>query len=96
MSNKPNTPVLMSAENQSGWKLEELLWQIREEVGDKSNKLLCDERPVARAVLRNNQQIMGLLQQAEALQRDSFDRMREVAPDQGPAGRPRIGAESEG
>jgi hypothetical protein len=92
---RPATPVLMGPTNPTGWKLEDLLWQIREEVGAKSNKLLCDARPTARAVLRNNQQVMGLLQQAEALQRDSYDRLDAMAPNEGPLGKPRIGEGSD-
>lgn len=86
--------VLMSPQNPTGWKLEDLLEAIREEVKGKCSKIEGDARPVARAVLRNNQQILGLLRQAEALQRDSYDRLSTMAPNQGPLGTPRIGVGS--
>ena len=85
-------PVLMSAENPVGWKLEELLAQLRGEISAKSEKVLGDGRPAALRLLRNNQQILGLLAQAEALQRDSLDHLLLVGSDPGPAGMPRVGA----
>lgn len=83
--------VLMSPENPGGWKLEELLAQLHREVSTKCAKIETDSRPPAKHVLRNNQQIMGLLKQAEALQRDSYDVLDAMGPNQGPLGKPRIG-----
>lgn len=91
----PNIPVLMSPVNPDGWKLEDLLHQIYGEVKAKCRKIENDPRPVARQVLRNNQQIMGLLQQAAALQEDSYDKLDAIGPNQGPLGTPRIGEGSE-
>lgn len=88
-------PVLMSPENPDGWKLEELLSQLQGEILTKCEKIAFDTRPVARQVLRNNQQIFGLLFQAEALQRDSYDKLDAMAPNEGPLGKPRIGTGSE-
>lgn len=88
-------PVLMSPENPEGWKLEELLERLRREIVTKCEKIHNDKRPVARAVLRNNEQIIGLLFQAEALQRDSYDKLDAMAPNEGPLGKPRIGAGSD-
>jgi len=88
--------VLMGPGNPSGWKLEDLLATLQREVREKSAKIADDARPVARAVLRNNQQIIGLLAQAEALQRSSYDMLDALAPNQGPLGTPRIGAGSSG
>lgn len=88
--------ILMGPQNPSGWTLESLLSSLTGEVEQKSRKIQDDARPVARHVLRNNQQIVGLLMQAEALQRDSYDRLNAMAPNDGPLGKPRIGAGSEG
>jgi hypothetical protein len=90
--------ILQSADNPHGWKLEALLAVIGGELAGKSALIKDDTRPVARRVLRNNQQIVGLLQQAEALQLDSQDALDTLGADQGPEGRPRIGkgSESEG
>ncbi len=86
--------VLMSPENPDGWKLEDLFSQLQAEIVIKSAKIVDDARPVARLVLRNNQQIIGLLAQAEALQRGSYDALDAMAPDEGPLGKPRIGTGS--
>ena len=86
-----SAPLLMSAENPNGRKLEELLAQLQEEVQQKSVKIAQDARPHARHVLRNNQQIIGLLMQAEALQRNSYDVLAQLGPNQGPTGTPRTG-----
>jgi hypothetical protein len=86
----------MGPQNPDGWKLEDLLAVLRAEIQDKSLKIVADGRPVARAVLRNNQQIAGLLMQAEAIQRDSYDRLDAMGPNEGPLGRPRIGGGSGG
>ena len=86
-----NIPVLMSPENPTGWKLEDLLRELQSEVLGKCNKISADTRWQARRVLRNNEQIVGLLAQAEALQRDSYDVLDAMAPNEGPLGKPRIG-----
>lgn len=88
---KEQTLVLMGPQNPTGWKLEELLAKLRSEVSAKCEKIAADRRPVARRVLRNNQMIMGLLQAAEACQRDSYDLLDAKAPNEGPLGKPRIG-----
>lgn len=83
--------ILMGPQNPTGWKLEDLLEALQFEVMKKCDKIISDSRPVSRKVLRNNQQIIGLLAQAEALQRDSYDRLDAMAPNEGPLGKPRIG-----
>ncbi len=85
--------ILMSSTNPNGLKLEELLAKLQEAVRVKSAKISSDSRPQALHVLRNNQQIIGLLMQAEALQRDSYDVLSAMGPNQGPTGIPRIGNE---
>jgi len=42
-------------------------------------------------VLRNNEQIIGLLTQAEALQRYSYDLLATLGKNEGPLGNYRIG-----
>lgn len=78
--------VLMSQTSPDGWKLEDLLATLIVEVVQKCLKIKDDTRPVARQVFRNNQQIIGLLCQAEALQRDSYDKLNAISPNQGPLG----------
>lgn len=45
-------------------------------------------------MVNNNAQIIDLLFQIEALQRQSFAVMAQIRPDEGPEGKPRIGAGS--
>lgn len=91
-----NCPQLMGPDHPDGWKLEELLSQLQKEIDNKSEKIELDDKPVARHVLRNNQQIIGLLAQAEALQRNSYDVLDAYKINQGPSGTPRIGLGSDG
>lgn len=87
----------MSDRNPTGWKLEELADQLAEEIEfHKSPKIADDKRPEARHVLRNNQRIVGHLKIIAALQRDSYDVLSRLGPNQGPTGTPRIGAGSPG
>ncbi|QSY98644.1 hypothetical protein J2J97_31740 (plasmid) [Rhizobium bangladeshense] len=89
-------PILMSAENPTGWKLEDLLAQLRDEIVAKTNKIRDDDRPVAQLVTQNNRTILQYLTAAENLQRDSIVALAAVAPDPGPTGRPRVGIGSDG
>lgn len=85
------TPILMSAENPTGWKLEELLRQIIKEVALKNKKVTKDKQLVARTVEHNNTMIMTFLTQACAMQMHSLDMLATLGPDPGPVGIPRIG-----
>lgn len=84
-------PVLMTAENPNGWKLEDLLDQLVVEVQAKTAKISTDERPEARTVAGNNRQIIKNLKTAARFQRHSFTILRGLGPDQGPTGNARIG-----
>ncbi|MCJ2051705.1 hypothetical protein [Methylobacterium sp. J-070] len=88
----PTTPVLMSAANPTGWKLEELLAQIAQDLRAKNDRLEGDTSSAARAVRVNNLGIIDCLALAEVRQRDSLRRLDALRPDPGPAGPPRIGA----
>lgn len=85
-------PVLMSRDNPEGWKLEDLLSQLRDEIVAKNRNIANDDRPAAQAVHQNNKAILQLLAGCENLQRDSLSRLDALGPDQGPLGKPRIGA----
>jgi hypothetical protein len=91
MSTLP-TPVLMSADNPTGWKLEELLTQIAQDLRAKNDRLEGNESPAARAVRVNNLGIIDCLALAEVRQRDSLRRLDALRPDPGPGGPLRIGA----
>lgn len=83
--------ILMSRENPTGWKLESLTEKLREEINRKSLNIASDPSFEAQIVTNNNFQIIGLLMQIEALQRESMVIMSQIGPDQGPAGRARLG-----
>lgn len=85
-------PVLMSAENPSGWKLEELLARLQVEVQAKQERIVNDASEVAEQVRVNNQVILDCLGRAENLQRDSYKSLSQLGKDQASEGKPRIGA----
>ena len=93
-------PVLMSAANPTGWKLEDLLDALRADLLAKNDRLqhVAEDQSgvVAATVFRNNMRIMILLAQAQVLQRDSLAQLATLGPDQGPTGTPRVGAGSAG
>lgn len=86
------THFFPSSDHPQGWKLEELLAAIQNDIVRRSEKIVDDDRPQARSVLHNNIEILALLTQcihkAEASTRilESFGRSES---DRG--GQPRIG-----
>lgn len=89
--NGENKQLLMGSNNHNGWKLEELLCQVKLEVSEKINKVINDPSPQAQLVVRNNLAIIEHLGAAEALQRSSFVVLDAIRANEGPAGTPRIG-----
>lgn len=85
--------ILMGSENHNGWKLEELLAQVKHEVSHKINKIIDDPSPQAQTVVRNNLAIIEHLGAAEALQRSSGIVLDALRANEGPYGNPRIGKE---
>ncbi len=83
--------VLMSRENPTGWKLESLAEKLRTETNSKSLNIASDPSFEAQLVTNNNFQIVGLLMQIEALQRESMVIMSQLGPDNGPTGKARLG-----
>lgn len=86
-----NTPVLMSKENPTGWKLEDLLVQLQKELMLKTLNIVSDSSPTALLVRSNNINIIDFINKAEVLQRDSYSQLAMLRPDDGPMGKPRIG-----
>jgi hypothetical protein len=86
-----NKTILMGSENHNGWKLEELLSQLKKEVSEKINKIINDESPQSQLVVRNNLAIIEHLGAAEALQRSSYIVLDAMKENEGPTGKPRIG-----
>jgi hypothetical protein len=87
--------ILMGSENHNGWKLEDLLAQVKLEVSQKINKIINDQSPQSQLVVRNNLAIIEHLGAAEALQRSSYIVLDAMKPNEGPSGKPRIGAKDD-
>lgn len=85
-------PILMSRENPTGYKLEDLLRKLRDEIEQKSNRIKGDPNPQALLIRNKNAKISLLLREAEHLQREVMGTLDVIGIDQGPTGRPRIGA----
>ena len=88
------TRFLVSDENPSGHKLEDLLSNIRSDVLKRSLKIDGDTRPEALHVMSNNMQILQHLGEAIDLARDSTQVLdRAFGPSKASEGGvPRIGA----
>jgi oligoribonuclease len=85
-----NSDVLMSRDNPNGWKLEELLGEVEQELSVKTKRLeeslagdLADE------AIRNNLRIRDLLLKAQSIQFSTMRRFEKLGPDRGPSN-PRI------
>jgi len=90
-----NKSILMGRDNPDGYKLEELLNMLVSEVETKNTYIESDPRLEAKQVVCNNKQIIGLLQQAEALQRMSYAVLDNMSANEGPLGKYRIGVQKE-
>ena len=55
------TTFLVTEDNPQGWKLEDILLEIQNDILRRSQKIVGDDRPEARVVLNNNIEILGLL-----------------------------------
>jgi len=83
--------ILMSKENPTGHKLEDLMVLLQQEVTAKNDKILGDKSKLSVTVQGNNVAILEHLNEIRNLQLFSFELMSKKAPDGGPLGKPRIG-----
>ena len=83
------TKLLNSPENPEGWRLEDLLTEIQNDIIRRTQKIIDDDRPDARAVLNNNIEIMSLLSKCVERAVDSTRVLNSLGPHQD--GQPRIG-----
>ncbi len=85
-----NTTFLVTDENPEGWKLEDILTEIQNDIVRRSQKIVDDPRPEARIVLSNNVEIMGYLAKCIERAQDSTKLLnRAFGPHKD--GKPRIG-----
>lgn len=84
------TTFLVTDDNPQGWKLEDILTEIQNDIVRRSQKIVDDARPEARAVLTNNVEILGYLSKCiERAQESTKLLNRSFGPHQ--EGKPRIG-----
>lgn len=82
----------MTAENPTGWKLEDILGEIQKDVIRRCSKILDDPSPVAVPVRYNNIKILDHLTDCIKLAEDSSRLLNSLGPSQAAAGGgPRIG-----
>lgn len=83
--------ILMSRENPNGYKLEELLEMISDDLKVKTALIQDsdDTCPAIPPIINNNRAIVKLLAQAKNLQIDSMRELDKVGEDKGPE-QPRI------
>ena len=81
---------LVTEDNPQGWRIEDILTEIQNDIVRRSQKIVDDARPEARAVLNNNIAILGLLSQCIEKASESTRLLnRAFGPHQD--GNPRIG-----
>lgn len=86
------TRFLTTADKPDGWRLEDILTEIQNDIVRRSGKVIDDQRPQARAVLQNNFQILNLLGEAIELAQDSTHILDSLGPSSAAeGGPPRIG-----
>lgn len=85
------THFLATPENPDGWKLEDILKQLQNDIVRRSNKIIDDTRPEARAVLQNNIEILQWIGQCIHKAEDSTRILNSFGPSAGRGGEPRIG-----
>ncbi len=85
------THFLVTDDNPSGYKLENILKIIRKDIFLRTTKIMEDDRPEAQTVMDNNIKILGLLSEAVATAENSTTILRKSF---GPSrdGKPRIGS----
>lgn len=88
--NAKSTTFLVTDENPDGWRLEDILTVIQTDIMRRTQKITGDNRPEARAVLKNNIEILRCLSQSIEFAEDST---RILNKSFGPhvEGQPRIG-----
>lgn len=86
------THFLSSDVNPDGYKLEDILKSVRNDILYRATKIMEDDKPEAHHVLRNNLKILVLLSDAIALAEDSTNTLNRSFGSSTP-GTPRIGKE---
>lgn len=86
------THFFPTPDHPQGWKLEDLLTEIQNDIVRRSEKIVDDKRPQARAVLQNNIEILNLLSQCIQKALASTKVLESLGPSESDkGGAPRIG-----
>lgn len=86
------TRFLVTPENPTGWRLEDILSEIQKDIIRRCSKILEDPSPVAAPVRYNNFRIMAMLTECIKLAEDSSRLLNTLGPSQAAnGGPPRIG-----
>ncbi|MBM3586144.1 MAG: histidine kinase [Alphaproteobacteria bacterium] len=85
------TRFLATDDNPNGWKLEDILSTIQDDIVRRRNKIIDDHRDDARRLLHNNIEILRLLTECIDLARSSTNVLASLGPSRAPGGPPRIG-----
>lgn len=86
------THFFPTSDHPQGWKLEDLLAEIQNDIVRRSEKIVDDNRPQARAVLHNNIEILALLTQCIQKALASTKILDSLGPSESEkGGAPRIG-----
>lgn len=90
-ADKTSTPVLMSRDNPKGWKLEDLLTRISNELSVKNDLISDDECDLNKLIRANNVRIIEKLHESRNIQNQTMKLLDErFGPNQDPT-QPRIG-----
>lgn len=77
--------ILMGTDNHDGWKLEDILQKLADEVTAKSEKISDSTHPQRDMIIEHNSQIIKLLNEARDIQVDTYKQLDVVEPNRGPA-----------
>jgi len=87
----PINPILMGKDNHNGAKLDNHLSHLMYEILGKCQLIVLDESEEATSVLNNNLAILSNLLDSRGLQISSQELLDDLASNEGPEGKPRIG-----
>ncbi len=85
------THFLVTEENPSGHRLEDILMLIRKDILTRALKIADDRRPEATHVMKNNMRILDLISDAISLAEDSSRVLDKSFGNAAKGGLPRIG-----
>lgn len=84
------TKFLVTDENPGGYKLEDILMVIRNDMLQRATRIMSDHRPEATAVMNNNIRILKLISESIEMAKNSSDILDKAFGPSDP-NKPRIG-----